>query len=438
MMYNPDLNLLTNDLSNLATVFDKPILERLLHSFSVATKLHVTITDAQGNPWLSSRQGDSCFCAMIKDSPAGLERCKGVYERAGRQATKWNEPYIFRCHAGLTAWVCPIMLNNVHAGNIVCGQVRMLELSNFFFQEIKDLTKDLPCESDKLIAAVKQLEVVSPAQVQAASDMLFITANYLAQGGAGLLNYRHQLRMISSWLWKESNQLRDVQPVTEGCGQQFHLQLQDRIITEIRKANMVEARNLLNQLALQFFNQSRGQIEIIKALGIEFISFLTRLATESGVNFEESYKFSMLKFKELDESDTVEKVMLWLLSVGNQYLEILSRENTNDNLAIINKAISYTQNHCAEPTLTVKEIAEAIYLSPSYLSHVFKKEKGYSLSEYLNRIRIDQAKILLRLPEMNHTEIAEKIGYVSRSYFCKMFKMRVGISPNEYRHSLNI
>ncbi|MEL7564600.1 MAG: PocR ligand-binding domain-containing protein [Dehalobacterium sp.] len=429
------LERMDNELDIIEKIFEKKLLERLLNSFSTATKLHVAVTDTLGNVLISSKKGNSKFCSIVRSTKEGLKRCRGVYGRAGKQATKWNEPYIFRCHAGLTAWVCPIMVGNNHVGNIVCGQILMWEPQKCFCMEIEDFTRDLGHEPGILVRAVKQLEIVSPAQVQAASDMLFIMANYFAQGSTGF-GYQQKLRTISSWLWRENNQQGNLEEKREENGQHYLLLLEDQIKCEIRKDNITEAEKFLNKIALQIFIQSKGQIEIIKALGIEFISFLVRLSTEKGVNFAESYKFSMLKFDELNESDTVEKVILWLLTVGRYYLDLLCRRDQKDSVVIINKTITYIQNNYPNESLTVKEIANAVFVTPSYLSHLFKKDKGVSLSEYINKIRIDKAMLLLRQTEMDNGEIASRIGYVGRSYFCKMFKKFVGVSPQDYRKNV--
>lgn len=433
-MFNTKFKDVFNELNeHVETIFNKALLERLLNSFTTATKLKVYVTDTMGNVLMSSNKGDSCFCSLIKDSSIGIERCKGVYERAGRQATKWNEPYIFRCHAGLTAWVCPIIVNGTHVGNIVCGQILMWEPTKYLFLEISDLTNDLELEQDKLIEAVKQLEIVSTTQVQAASDMLFMTANYLAQGGTGLLDYQQKLRLISSWLWTENNKQKDNQQINDELDDHYVFRIQDQLVDEIKKGNLVESKELMDKLALRFFMQSKGQIEIMKALCIEFISYLARLSTEYGIHYEESFKFCMLKFKELNELDTIEKVLLWLLTVGNYYLELLLQKNFSENLTLINKVFNYIQNNYSRPTLTVKEIAGAVYVSPSYLSHIFKKEKGFSLSEYINKFRIQQAKLLLRRSEVTNAEIAKMVGFADRSYFCRIFKKITGLNPNSYR-----
>ena len=77
-----------------------------------------------------------------------------------------------------------------------------------------------------------------------------------------------------------------------------------------------------------------------------------------------------------------------------------------------------------------------VYLSPAYLSRIFKKETGTSFNEYLSGVRIGKAKELLRHPELRLTDIAQMVGYEDQSYFAKVFKRVTGSSPSGYRSGL--
>ncbi|WP_259372345.1 PocR ligand-binding domain-containing protein [Neomoorella thermoacetica] len=100
---------------------EKELFQRLLNSFSYATRMFSAITDLEGNCILSSEQGDCEFCQLVKSSPTGMARCRSSYAWAGEQALKWKEPYIFKCHAGLISWVCPFFYRGKHIGNFICG-----------------------------------------------------------------------------------------------------------------------------------------------------------------------------------------------------------------------------------------------------------------------------------------------------------------------------
>jgi two-component system response regulator YesN len=111
--------------NHIQSIDNNKLLQRLLDSFSTITKMYVAVTDVNGRKLLASQKEDTEFCRLIKSLPQGLEYCCGSYARAGREAEKWNEPYFFKCHAGLIAWACPIVLDSKHEGNFICGQVLM-------------------------------------------------------------------------------------------------------------------------------------------------------------------------------------------------------------------------------------------------------------------------------------------------------------------------
>ena len=80
------------------------------------------------------------------------------------------------------------------------------------------------------------------------------------------------------------------------------------------------------------------------------------------------------------------------------------------------------------------EIAEAMNFSPDYVSRIFKKETGITLTEYISRCRIERAKELIDEGQESIGMIAERLGYSSFSYFSEMFKRQTGYLPSSYRH----
>ncbi|GAA2934859.1 helix-turn-helix transcriptional regulator [Enterococcus raffinosus] len=78
-------------------------------------------------------------------------------------------------------------------------------------------------------------------------------------------------------------------------------------------------------------------------------------------------------------------------------------------------------------------MANHVYLSQFYFSRLFKKEIGVSFITYLNQQRIEQAKVLLTQSNLSIKSISQNIGYSQTSYFCKIFKELVGMTPVNYR-----
>ncbi|MBP3900293.1 MAG: AraC family transcriptional regulator [Blautia sp.] len=97
------------------------------------------------------------------------------------------------------------------------------------------------------------------------------------------------------------------------------------------------------------------------------------------------------------------------------------------------RVITYLESHLAEP-VSVPDLADLLGLNSEYLCTVFKKETGLTIIQYLQRLRIGRARMMLeRFPERDAAEIGRACGYESPSYFCLQFKRITGTTPNQYR-----
>jgi YesN/AraC family two-component response regulator len=87
--------------------------------------------------------------------------------------------------------------------------------------------------------------------------------------------------------------------------------------------------------------------------------------------------------------------------------------------------------------LSLKAQAQLLNVNPSYLSTLFKKETGVTLTEYVNRRRMDHALLLLNSTGMQIQLIAQHCGIPDVNYFTKTFKKMVGQTPKKYRDMLS-
>lgn len=99
---------------------------------------------------------------------------------------------------------------------------------------------------------------------------------------------------------------------------------------------------------------------------------------------------------------------------------------------LVDKAKRHIVDHLADE-LSVSDIAAALYVTPSYLSRLFKKVTGEGCYEYVVRKRIAKAKRLLETTELKTFEIAEMVGYNDTNYFSLALKKNTGMSPQKYR-----
>lgn len=106
--------------------------------------------------------------------------------------------------------------------------------------------------------------------------------------------------------------------------------------------------------------------------------------------------------------------------------------STRDQDVVIAKAKQYMKDHLNEK-ISLKMISEHVYLSDTYFSFLFKKVVGITYMEYLQKLRMKEAKRLLHSTTYKVYEVAEMIGYSDYKYFSIQFKKYVAMSPKEYR-----
>ncbi len=85
--------------------------------------------------------------------------------------------------------------------------------------------------------------------------------------------------------------------------------------------------------------------------------------------------------------------------------------------------------------ITLDTVAKQIFITPGYLSQLFKQETGINFLEYLNQYRIEKAKELLKNTFLKNYEISDKVGFADDKYFSQVFKRYTGLTPTQYRES---
>ncbi len=98
----------------------------------------------------------------------------------------------------------------------------------------------------------------------------------------------------------------------------------------------------------------------------------------------------------------------------------------------IKEACLQVLNHIEED-ISVKRIAESLYINKTYLSELFKQSTGVSLLEYMTTVKVERAKYLFAKSFYKNYEIAERLGFSDHDYFTKIFKKYTGLTPHYYR-----
>ncbi|CAA6679122.1 MULTISPECIES: helix-turn-helix domain-containing protein [unclassified Lentimonas] len=130
--------------------------------------------------------------------------------------------------------------------------------------------------------------------------------------------------------------------------------------------------------------------------------------------------------------------MLRLLAMFAEHLAVISNsieiKDQEDEPKLVSQAKCYIQEHYSE-RISLDEAAQAVNASTRHFCKVFKASTGMTFTDYLARVRVEQAKLLLGNPHLRVSEIAFETGFESISQFNRSFKRIAGHSPTQFREA---
>lgn len=431
-----------HDILKLEELVEISVLKRLLNSFVLATGLGAIVVDVSGKPTLipESYPGICRFCSTIQSTRDGLMRCADSMARAGKFSAQLGEPYIFRCHAGLIEWSAPILLGDRHLGSFMCGQVLMWNLDEGALDEIVARNSDIGLSRTQLEEAAKDLKIISGPNVQAAADMLFVMSNYIMETGMLTLMQRRELNEQQAKLAEEIYARKQAEEVLKSLEQRsvqpiYPLEKEKELLGKVRLGDRTGAKEILNELLGSILFESAGRPEVIKARILELLVVLSRAAVEGGASLEKLLGLNYDYIEQLSEIEPIEETCAWIVKVLDTFVDTVYETRNEKNFKVVERAMEYIRQNFKED-ITLDDVANAIFISPYYLSHLFRDELGITFIEYLTKIRIEEASHLLMTTNMSIIRIAEEVGYSDSSYFSKVFKKLQNVTPSQYRQRI--
>lgn len=178
---------------------------------------------------------------------------------------------------------------------------------------------------------------------------------------------------------------------------------------------------------------SRNPLQNMKYHFTISTALIARFCVGSGMTPEQAYSLSDVYINRADECKTIESVR----SVHNEMIDEYTRQmrilrSSKLYSKRILRAVEYISEHLHSRIL-IEDAAEFLRITPAYLSRLFKSETGMTFSDYVNQRKIEEATGLLRYSDYTDLEISNLLCFSSQSYFIKIFKKIMGMTPNEYK-----
>ncbi|MBO4952659.1 MAG: helix-turn-helix transcriptional regulator [Lachnospiraceae bacterium] len=177
---------------------------------------------------------------------------------------------------------------------------------------------------------------------------------------------------------------------------------------------------------------SRDALTNIKYHYVITVAMITRFCVDEGMEMELAYRLSDFYIMKLDFANSISAVASlhekMVLDFTGKML--LMRNGTTSKP--VTECLDYIYAHIKE-RITIEALAAYTNLSPSYLSKLFKKELGISISDYIREKKIEKSQNLLKFCDYSLVDIANYLSFSSQSHFIQSFKQLVGMTPKKYR-----
>lgn len=206
----------------------------------------------------------------------------------------------------------------------------------------------------------------------------------------------------------------------------------------VRAGDVKGARQYMERIAqssrfITVGNVSHNSTIQTKFLAVSCIAVVTRVAINSGADELNAYQISdtFLQFLTDCEDDTL--IVSELFLAAEQMIQAVhdAQVNTESSIYFI-KCREYISSHLSQKIM-VEDLAKLCGLTPNYLSHIFKKISGKTITDYILEQKITVAKHLLLSPDYTSAEIATFLGFTSQSYFIACFKKQMGETPRNWK-----
>ncbi len=215
-----------------------------------------------------------------------------------------------------------------------------------------------------------------------------------------------------------------------GCAyeEDYPVELEQRLFEEVTRGRVDDSVSA----AKDFFEWIKGRD--IMDVRLKILEFSLRAETIAYSNGGMTYSISsrhdyLPDIMSMNDTDELwdwfkERIIFSSSSISNR-----STERSND---VIEASKAYIEENYTK-NITLEDVSMAVNISSYYLSRIFKESTGENFIDYLTKLRIERAKVLLNSTQYSMKEICLMSGYSDPNYFSKSFKKNVGVTPTEYR-----
>jgi two-component system response regulator YesN len=252
-------------------------------------------------------------------------------------------------------------------------------------------------------------------------------------------SYREAQLALDFKVWAGKNAIIPYHDIERSSsGRLIHLQGHDEFVALLREGNLTRAEEVIDKYFQILASNDSIPKSLLNLAVLDLINPILRTAMEFNIPLENIFTENFDPIREVNACETLQDMALLLKELSEKAIRYIDGYKQEIGKNFVAKAKTFLEEQYPDPALNLSRIADHVYVSSCYLSHLFKQVTGSTVTEYLNKVRIRAAQKLLKQTQLKIYEIAEQVGFNDSHYFSIVFKKLAGVSALEYRDKVKI
>jgi len=374
-------------MSKLPSIIQRRDLEPLLFKAGKIAKQYEKAANCAVSVVNSNCDNDSnqynFICKRCKNN------CMFLHMNAVNEARLLGGSYIYLCPQGFVFWTSPFYSGERLAGALISGGIKG--------------------------------SINNSGRIKALAKIMVICADQISKRNTHLANITHTVNSAEF----ENNE----KPENEA----YSIILERILLADLRRGDNKEAMKILHKLIDIRYREVKCDFSVFRLKAIELAVLLSRAASDTNdINDNSILEINYCYLKKMEESTNISEITDILSGFTEKMAEKIFSFHGVRHFPAIRKAERFIWENYTRK-LSLREIADVSGLSAPYFSTIFREEMGENLSNYINRLRVDKAAVMLVTTNIPISVIAKTCGFEDQSWFLKIFKNNTGFTPGKYR-----
>lgn len=211
----------------------------------------------------------------------------------------------------------------------------------------------------------------------------------------------------------------------------YPLETEKQLVKAIKQGNGDDVEQAIRMMISGIASQSIS-IEKIEFICFDIINTVMKTLVEMDIP-PDGYDASVEKLF-VPHLETMEELEHQMVGFCHQVCRYVNDHKESKNHVLLEQLVAYVDKNYSEPGINLDRIAEEFGFSASYLTRFFKNQTGHSLMRYIDDIRMEKARKLLKETDQTLGDMIKEIGYTDTTNFIRKFKKLEGVTPIQYRN----